>query len=157
VRRVDSHWPEGSARPSERPVAEATTRCIDGWDRIAVAASAFQLAAAHGWAEKAARELSIAASELASNVVRHGGGGAVTVRVLRASIELCAEDAGPGIADPTAAMRDGHSRGRDLGPDDARSCGLGAGLGAVARLMDRVVIEHRAPIGTRVRAIRARR
>jgi serine/threonine-protein kinase RsbT len=89
-------------------------------------------------------QIATAASELACNVLVHGGGGMVTVRVVtdRGGVELLAVDQGPGIADLALAMQDGYSS----------SGSLGCGLPAVERLMDEVVIDSSAGLGTTVRA-----
>jgi len=96
----------------------------------------------------------MAAAELASNAVRHAKGGVLELALVEMpapAIELICRDRGPGIADVQAALRDGYSRGRDLGPDDLRRDGLGSGLGAVARAMDELSIES-SERGTIVRA-----
>src|SRR4029453_6099840 len=52
-----------------------------------------------------------AASELARNALRHGGGGAMTLEVLneggKRGVRLVFEDQGPGIANLELALRDG--------------------------------------------------
>ena len=54
-----------------------------------------------------------AASELARNVVQHGGGGSVRLESLnddvRRGLRLVFEDEGPGIADIEQALRDGYT------------------------------------------------
>jgi serine/threonine-protein kinase RsbT len=89
-------------------------------------------------------QIATAASELARNVLVHGGGGTVTVSAPghRSGIELLAIDHGPGIADLALAMQDGFST----------TGSLGGGLPGVERLMDEVVIETRVGAGTTVRA-----
>jgi anti-sigma regulatory factor (Ser/Thr protein kinase) len=71
--------------------------------------------------------LSIVATELSSNLVKHAVEGWMLIRTLRhgdeAGIELLAVDAGPGMADLAVSRRDGHSTAGTLG----------IGLGAVAR------------------------
>ena len=129
---------------------ELVVQCAVLSDRYACASAAQALATRLGLRREAAMQVAIAAAELASNAVRHGGGGALTlarVDTPRAALELTCRDAGSGIADVGAALRDGHSRGRDLAPDDGRREGLGAGLGAVARAMDELTIET-GPAGT---------
>jgi anti-sigma regulatory factor (Ser/Thr protein kinase) len=74
--------------------------------------------------------LAIVATEIATNVARHADDGRVLLRLRRdgdqAGIELVAIDRGPGMADLTAAARDGHSTAGTLG----------VGLGAITRLAD---------------------
>src|SRR4051794_39232070 len=60
-----------------------------------------------------------AASELARNVLIHGGGGTVTLESLndspRKGLRLVFEDQGPGIPDLALAMKDGYTTGSGLG------------------------------------------
>jgi anti-sigma regulatory factor (Ser/Thr protein kinase) len=102
-----------------------------------------QLAAQLGAATARAAEIGIAVTEIASNVVRHGGGGAVLLRAVRADeaaaeIEVVAIDSGPGIADLGTARRDGSSTAGTLG----------IGLGAIDRMADSVEIATAAERGT---------
>lgn len=72
--------------------------------------------------------VAIAVTEAASNIVRHGGGGEVLIRVLEAGsargVEILALDGGRGIADVARALEDGHSTAGTPG----------TGLGAIRRL-----------------------
>ena len=85
-----------------------------------------------------------AASELARNTLRYGGGGDAQVRVLRdgsrKGIRLSFIDHGPGIADLDRAMQDGFTSGG----------GLGLGLGGAKRLCDEFSIESQPGQGTTV-------
>jgi serine/threonine-protein kinase RsbT len=85
-----------------------------------------------------------AASELARNTLIHGGGGSVTVEIVRESpkqgLRLTFEDEGPGIPDLDRAMKDGYTTGG----------GLGLGLGGSKRLSSEFWIESKVGIGTRV-------
>ena len=69
-----------------------------------------------------------AASELARNTVHHGGGGLMTIEVVREGarlgLSLTFSDDGPGIPDIERAMRDGYTT----------SGGLGLGLSGARRL-----------------------
>ncbi|MFH1008944.1 MAG: anti-sigma regulatory factor [Candidatus Latescibacterota bacterium] len=89
-------------------------------------------------------KLVTAASELARNAVKWGGGGTVRLEVLdergRQGLRLIFEDHGPGIADVDLAMQDGYTQG----------CGLGMGLGGAKRLVNEFEIVSRAGEGTRV-------
>ncbi|WP_329048732.1 ATP-binding protein [Amycolatopsis sp. NBC_01488] len=72
-----------------------------------------------------------AASELVRNAYIHGGGGTLTISVLRddrgrVGLRLRVRDNGPGIPDVEQAMTDGFSTG----------AGLGHGLGGTRRLVD---------------------
>lgn len=100
-------------------------------------------------------DIAIAVSELVTNVSKFAGTGTVTIcwlRCPRKGIEMVVEDRGPGIEDIEAASEDGFSEGRKLDENVPLSerRGLGAGLGAVHRLMDDVIIENRASGGVRV-------
>lgn len=112
----------------------------------AVRRQAVAVAAQVGLDEHRRGELAIVASELAGNLSKHAGGGAVAVRVLRsplrAGVEFVAVDSGPGIGDVALAGRDGFS-----------SAGtLGIGLGAIIRLSDRARIFSLPGRGTVVTA-----
>lgn len=95
----------------------------------------------------ASHQVELATLELASNVLRHGGGGSLAMRPLaQGGIELLASDTGPGIADVVQAFQEGYSSAGSLG----------CGLSGVARLMDEVVIDSVAGAGTRIRACKRR-
>jgi serine/threonine-protein kinase RsbT len=85
-----------------------------------------------------------AASELARNVFKYGGGGVMHWRHLqdsgRPGLELVFVDQGPGIPDIALAMQEGYSTGR----------GLGLGLPAAKRLMDEMHIDSAVGRGTTV-------
>lgn len=90
--------------------------------RVAVA-----LAEAHGFGEGDAGRVAIVATELATNILKHGDGGSLLVSSFEdpsgAGIECIALDKGSGMADVAESMRDGHST----------TGTAGNGLGAVAR------------------------
>jgi anti-sigma regulatory factor (Ser/Thr protein kinase) len=75
-------------------------------------------------------QLTLAVTEAASNLDKHARRGSMLLRVTRENdepgIELVTIDAGPGLRDSSAALRDGHST----------SGTLGIGLGAIRRLSD---------------------
>ncbi|GAB3316882.1 serine/threonine protein kinase [Larkinella ripae] len=75
-------------------------------------------------------ELDIIVAEIASNLVKHAGGGEVLVRKIQekeqTGIELISIDNGPGINDPIRMLEDGMSTTQTLGQ----------GLGAIKRLSD---------------------
>jgi serine/threonine-protein kinase RsbT len=83
-----------------------------------------------------------AASELARNVYKYGGGGVVRWRCVvsreRSGIELKFVDQGPGIPDISRALEPGYSTGQ----------GLGLGLPAAKRLMDELEIQSQPGQGT---------
>jgi serine/threonine-protein kinase RsbT len=85
-----------------------------------------------------------AASELARNVLVHGGGGTARLEILndgaRRGLRLTFEDQGPGIPDIELALRDGYTTGS----------GLGLGLGGSKRLVSDFDIASTVGKGTRV-------
>ena len=85
--------------PAENPVR---LRChVHGLsDVLACAHDAAELAREAGLSERASWELSIAASELATNITKYAGSGTIELSVLsgpNAVVELVARDRGPGI------------------------------------------------------------
>jgi anti-sigma regulatory factor (Ser/Thr protein kinase) len=81
-------------------------------------------ATALGFDDVRAGQLAIVATELGTNLLKHGGGGRLLVGNGGERIELLALDRGPGMADVAACLADGFS-----------STGTaGNGLGAVRRL-----------------------
>jgi anti-sigma regulatory factor (Ser/Thr protein kinase) len=92
--------------------------------------------------ETAIGRASLVATEAATNVVRHGGGGEMLFRPLHFSpgVEIIALDRGPGIPDLARAMEDGHST----------SGTPGNGLGAMRRLSDTFDVYTRPARGTAV-------
>lgn len=86
-----------------------------------------------------------AASELARNILEHGGGeGHVQLDLVtnnsRNGLRLTFEDKGPGIADIEQALKDGFTSGS----------GLGLGLGGSKRLVNEFEIASRPGEGTRI-------
>lgn len=89
-----------------------------------------------------------AASELARNTLRHGGGGEMRIDALndgaKRGVRLTFADKGPGIADIAMAMRDGFTTGG----------GLGMGLPGTKRLVNEFEIASQAGEGTTVTIIK---
>jgi serine/threonine-protein kinase RsbT len=96
-------------------------------------------------------KLVTAASELARNTLKYGGGGAVHLDSLvdgfRHGIGLLFVDSGQGIRDVEMALRDGYTTGG----------GLGLGLGGSKRLVDEFDIDSRAGEGTAVSVVKWKR
>lgn len=96
-------------------------------------------------------KLVTAASELARNTLKYGGGGEVYLDTLddgvRRGVALIFVDAGPGIGDIEQALRDGFTTGG----------GLGLGLGGSRRLVDEFDIESRQGEGTAVSIVKWKR
>ena len=96
-------------------------------------------------------KLVTAASELARNTLKYGGGGMVYLDALadgfRKGVGLIFVDNGPGIPDLEMALRDGYTTGG----------GLGLGLGGSKRLVDEFDIDSRAGEGTAVSVVKWKR
>jgi serine/threonine-protein kinase RsbT len=96
-------------------------------------------------------KLVTAASELARNTLKYGGGGEAHVDSLRDGfhhgIGLIFVDRGPGIGNVDEALRDGYTTGG----------GLGLGLGGAKRLVDEFDIESRLKEGTAVSVVKWKR
>lgn len=75
-------------------------------------------------------ELELIISEIATNLLKHAGGGELIVRILsnnqNSGIEILSIDSGPGMADPAKMLEDGVSTTNTLGH----------GLGSIKRLSD---------------------
>jgi anti-sigma regulatory factor (Ser/Thr protein kinase) len=124
-------------------------------DAECVAETARAFAKELGFGPRAQWEVSISASELATNILKFAGEGEIHLRYAtapRAAIVVEAVDRGRGIADVASAVVDGFSEGAPLGGDRPRrdGQGLGVGLGSVHRLMDKVEISTDHGRGTRV-------
>lgn len=89
-------------------------------------------------------KLVTAASELARNTLKYGGGGEAEIATLRDGLRrgvwVSFRDYGPGIADIALALQDGFTSGG----------GLGLGLGGAKRLVDNFEITTAPGAGTTV-------
>lgn len=106
-------------------------------------AMARQIANDLGFSFAAQAEISTAVAELARNIVRHAGKGTVSLvanPVGSVTLEVVAEDQGPGIPDAEAALS-----------------GKGQGLRTAQRLMDRFEIESAPGRGAKIVAVKRRR
>jgi serine/threonine-protein kinase RsbT len=96
-------------------------------------------------------KLVTAASELARNTIKYGGGGEVHLDALvdgfKQGVGLVFVDTGPGIVDLEQALRDGFTTGG----------GLGLGLGGSKRLADEFAIDSRPGEGTAVSIVKWKR
>lgn len=85
-----------------------------------------------------------AASELARNTLKHGGGGECQVQLVQSGgnngVRVSFSDRGPGIADIALALTDGYTSGG----------GLGLGLGGAKRLVDDFDLQTEVGVGTTV-------
>jgi anti-sigma regulatory factor (Ser/Thr protein kinase) len=96
-------------------------------------------------AEDAGRA-ALVATEIGTNLVKHGGGGELIVKQInggtRRGLELLGLDKGSGMADLSTCLRDGYST----------TGSPGTGLGAMERLSQRFEVFSRAGLGTAVLA-----
>jgi anti-sigma regulatory factor (Ser/Thr protein kinase)/serine/threonine protein phosphatase PrpC len=87
-----------------------------------------------GFDDNSIEELAVVTSELVTNLVKHAGGGKITITSLaadgRVGIQIESDDDGAGITNIEKAMTDGFST----------TGSLGYGLGTVNRLMDQMDI-----------------
>src|SRR5262249_47611672 len=106
---------------------------------------ASDLARQLGFDESDAGRVALAATEAATNIVKHAGRGEVLLRALgydgAAGIELIALDRGPGMANVAESLRDGHSTAGSPG----------YGLGSLARAAPGLDIYSQVGNGTIVR------
>jgi anti-sigma regulatory factor (Ser/Thr protein kinase) len=104
------------------------------------------MAARQGLDEEDAGRAALVATEIASNVVKHGGGGELIAQPLqhgeRRGVGLIGLDKGPGIADLAKCMRDGFSTGGSPG----------TGLGAIRRMSQMFDVYSQPGHGTVVAA-----
>lgn len=102
---------------------------------------------AAGMDEVTAEEMQIVARELASNLVRHAGGGRMVITAVdgqgRRGIQMTTEDRGPGLPDADQAFEDGYSSAGSLG----------YGLGTVNRLCDELKVTSPVEAGTGTRIV----
>jgi anti-sigma regulatory factor (Ser/Thr protein kinase) len=93
-----------------------------------------------GMNETMTGQASLVATEAATNVVRHAGGGEILFRPIHFApgVEIVALDRGPGIPDLARAMEDGHST----------SGTAGNGLGAMQRMSTTFDVYSRPSLGT---------
>ena len=103
-----------------------------------------ELADQLGFSRTDATLIATAISEVARNIIVHVGAGEIIISASREQgrecITVVARDSGPGIADVTAAMRDGESQ----------EGSLGLGLPGSRRLMDEFSIESEVGRGTTI-------
>lgn len=85
-----------------------------------------------------------AASEIARNTLRHGGGGEANIEIIERAgtrgLRMAFSDKGPGIADIVRAQTDGYSS----------AGGLGLGLGGARRLVDEFDLQTAVGVGTTI-------
>lgn len=92
------------------------------------------------------RRAAIITYEAEMNLVIHAGGGLLKALITEKSLEICACDEGPGIADIDKAMTEGYT----TASDHAREMGFGAGMGLpnIKRNCDEFMIDSTVGKGT---------
>jgi len=136
-------WPDPPADEVDLELGIA-----DDTDVLLVSQRSQALATTVGFPKPAAAALGTALSEVSTNMVRYAQEGTIRLWVQqrdgRPGILVEARDHGPGIADVDQALTDGFTTGD----------GLGDGLGAARRLVDRFDIESRTGKGTTIRLLK---
>lgn len=106
--------------------------------------AASTLAAEVGLEPPVSDKIALVVSELATNLLRHAGGGRLILTPLRAKdrvgIQVESIDDGPGIPNISLALKDGFST----------AGGFGTGLGTIHRLMDELTIDSSPGQGTHI-------
>ena len=97
-------------------------------------------AAAQGFSPERCSDIGIALTEAGTNLLKHGGGGEVLLRIIPTGIELLVVDKGSGRDNIEECMRDGYTT----------SGSSGTGLGAMKRLASNFDIYSRSQQGTLV-------
>lgn len=119
-------------------------------DVVAAQQMARRVARSVGFGRAAVAELMIVASELASNVLKHGRRGLLRAEVVDdpergAGLRLLAEDEGPPFRSFETALRDGFDDRGQIDPSALfNRPGTASGLGAVHRMTDELSWEPRA-------------
>jgi anti-sigma regulatory factor (Ser/Thr protein kinase) len=105
------------------------------------------LAATLGFDEADVGRVAIVVTEVATNLLKHAGGGEILGRAVvkgtRSSLEILALDRGPGIGSVDAALRDGYSSAGSAG----------TGLGAIRRASSEFDIYSTRTGGTAILAV----
>jgi anti-sigma regulatory factor (Ser/Thr protein kinase) len=100
------------------------------------------LAKGIGFREAAVGRVAIVATELATNLIKHAGGGELLLSIAEdaqgVAVECISLDKGPGLSDLEASMRDGYSTAGSAG----------TGLGAIMRQSSALEIYSRPGAGT---------
>jgi anti-sigma regulatory factor (Ser/Thr protein kinase) len=119
---------------------------IDDSSKVGEARRAAHALANFEFTAEIAGKVTIAATELANNLLLHAGGGVLLIQTLgeddAAVVELLAIDRGPGMADVDRCLRDGYSTAGTPG----------TGLGAIRRLATEFDIHSTPGEGTIVMA-----
>lgn len=101
-----------------------------------------------GVSPEVVRKVAIAMYEGEINMVIHAKGGVIDVEISPEEIKMVLSDKGPGIEDVALAMQEGWS----TAPDNVRNLGFGAGMGLpnMKKYSDKMTIESKVGVGTKV-------
>lgn len=137
-----------AAPPQQEMPLDAIVVELTSLSDVAIAASMAQsMAITAGAQREEAGEVAASAAELASNAIRHAGGGTFTVRAAYSTCIISVTDRGPG---DVAMLRRLVARTADPSRWLGGDCGVG--LGVVTRLMNGLSFEARPGGGVAVRA-----
>jgi anti-sigma regulatory factor (Ser/Thr protein kinase) len=143
-------------------VADRSLRIETDADVLAARSAVRRCAQELGFPPKDVAELVIVVSELASNILKYAGEGAIAVAATDdprhgSGVHIAAFDAGPAFHDLSMALRDGYGdRGPILPERMFGRKGIGGGLGAVVRFTDSFECDQQ-PAGKRIGVVRFRR
>lgn len=113
-------------------------------DVVRARRSGLGIALGMGFHQAEANKIAVVISELGRNIELYAGEGTITVTVYGKSIEVVAEDHGPGIPDVERVLAGGYTT----------SQGMGLGVSGSKRLMDEFEIQSIAGEGTRIKAVK---
>jgi serine/threonine-protein kinase RsbT len=134
----------GSSSPDAPIVDHARIRIRASADIIAARQQSRAIASLLGFSNSDLTMITTAISEVARNIVDYANEGQVTITLIsegtKTGVKIVVSDQGPGIADISAAMRDGFSTGQRLG----------IGLPGARRLMDAFEIVSEVGKGTTI-------
>jgi len=120
-----------------------TFHLVQPCDNEAVVVVTRQTAKTAGFSPTDEFMIAVAASELATNILRYAGEGLITVSTIHNDghygIEIIALDEGPGIEDINLAMTEGFTTTKKS---------LGMGLPSVKKIMDEFIIISHPGMGT---------
>jgi serine/threonine-protein kinase RsbT len=139
----------GSYGTTDEPATTLSVRTEE--DMVRLRAHVRQRAVELGFSLVEQTKIITAASEIARNTLRHGGGGEAHVQIVARNsskgLRMAFNDNGPGIADVAMAQTDGYSS----------AGGLGLGLGGARRLVDEFELQTAVGSGTTITLTRWKR
>ena len=144
----DTHLLE---RDAKKRIERTSLRLRSDEDVVGLRKQVRERAVAIGLSLVDQTKLITAASELARNTIKYGGGGEAHLDKLsdgmRQGVGIVFIDSGPGIVDLELALRDGYTTGG----------GLGLGLSGSKRLVDEFDIDTRFGEGTAIAVVKWKR